>query len=69
MTRTRDLTDLLARSRPAQLGACTLAGMGEREKAIDWLNHALAIDPDFASNRLVYLTFAEAVVLLLDIRL
>lgn len=33
-------------SRPAQLGACTLAGMGEREKAIDWLNHALAIDPD-----------------------
>ena len=33
-------------SRPAQLGACTLAGIGEREKAIDWLNHALAIDPD-----------------------
>ena len=33
-------------SRPAQLGACTLAGMGERDKAIDWLNHALAIDPD-----------------------
>ena len=33
-------------SRPAQLGACTLASMGEREKAIDWLNHALAIDPD-----------------------
>ena len=33
-------------SRPAQLGAATLAGMGEREKAMDWLNHALAIDPD-----------------------
>jgi adenylate cyclase len=33
-------------SRPAQLGACTLAGMGERDKALDWLNHALAIDPD-----------------------
>ena len=33
-------------SRPAQLGACTLASMGERDKAIDWLNHALAIDPD-----------------------
>ncbi len=33
-------------SRPAQLGACTLAGMGEREKAIDWMNHAMAIDPD-----------------------
>ena len=33
-------------SRPAQLGACSLASMGEREKALDWLNHALAIDPD-----------------------
>ena len=33
-------------SRPAQLGACTLASIGEREKAMDWLNHALAIDPD-----------------------
>jgi adenylate cyclase len=33
-------------SRPAQLGACTLAGLGEKEKAIEWLNHALAIDPD-----------------------
>jgi len=33
-------------SRPAQLGACVLAEMGEKEKAIDWLNHALAIDPD-----------------------
>jgi adenylate cyclase len=33
-------------SRPAQLGAVTLAGLGEREKAMDWLNHALAIDPD-----------------------
>ena len=33
-------------SRPAQLGACTLAGMGEREKAMDWLDHALSIDPD-----------------------
>jgi adenylate cyclase len=33
-------------SRPAQLGASVLAAMGEKEKALDWLNHSLAIDPD-----------------------
>ena len=33
-------------SRPAQLGAPTLARIGEREKAIDWLERAMFIDPD-----------------------
>ena len=33
-------------SRPAQLGAPTLARLGEREKAIDWLERATFIDPD-----------------------
>ena len=33
-------------SRPAQLGACVLAAMGEKEEAKEWLAHALAIDPD-----------------------
>ena len=38
-------------SRPAQLGACTLATLGEIEKAKDWLAHALAIDPEDANAR------------------
>ena len=38
-------------SRPAQLGACVLAGMGEKEKAMDWLEHSLAIDPDDSNAR------------------
>ena len=33
-------------SRPAQLAAATLAGMGQRDKAIVWLERAVAIDPD-----------------------
>ena len=33
-------------SRPAQLGACVLAAMGEKQQAKEWLAHALAIDPD-----------------------
>jgi adenylate cyclase len=33
-------------SRPAQLGASVLAAMGDKEKALDWLNHSLAIDPE-----------------------
>ena len=33
-------------SRPAQLGAPTLARIGEREKAIDWLERAMFIDPE-----------------------
>ncbi|HMI40933.1 MAG TPA: tetratricopeptide repeat protein [Sphingomicrobium sp.] len=33
-------------SRPAQLGAASLAGLGQREKAIEWLERAVAIDPD-----------------------
>jgi adenylate cyclase len=33
-------------SRPAQLGAPTLARIGEREKAVDWLERAMFIDPD-----------------------
>lgn len=33
-------------SRPAQLAAATLAGMGEAEKAKMWMERALAIDPD-----------------------
>lgn len=32
-------------SRPAQLGACVLARLGEREKAINWIERALSIDP------------------------
>ena len=38
-------------SRPAQLGACTLATMGEKQKSRDWLEHALSIDPDDANAR------------------
>jgi adenylate cyclase len=38
-------------SRPAQLGACVLAAMGEKEKAMDWLEHSLAIDPDDSNAR------------------
>jgi adenylate cyclase len=33
-------------SRPAQLGATTLAAIGEKEEARRWLERALAIDPD-----------------------
>ena len=33
-------------SRPAQLGACALALLGEKDKAREWLARALAIDPD-----------------------
>jgi adenylate cyclase len=33
-------------SRPAQLGACQLASLGEAEKAKQWMERALAIDPD-----------------------
>jgi adenylate cyclase len=33
-------------SRPAQLAAATLAGMGEGEQAKKWMERALAIDPD-----------------------
>ena len=33
-------------SRPAQLGACSLASLGEVEQAKSWLERALAIDPD-----------------------
>jgi adenylate cyclase len=33
-------------SRPAQLGATTLAAMGEFDQAKQWLERALAIDPD-----------------------
>ena len=33
-------------SRPAQLGAPTLARLGDRERAIDWLERAMFIDPD-----------------------
>jgi adenylate cyclase len=33
-------------SRPAQLGACTLATLGEVESAKRWMERALAIDPD-----------------------
>ena len=33
-------------SRPAQLGACSLASLDEIEKAKAWLERALAIDPD-----------------------
>jgi adenylate cyclase len=33
-------------SRPAQMGACTLATMGEVDKAKAWMERAMAIDPD-----------------------
>ncbi len=33
-------------SKPAQLGACALAVLGERDRAKEWLARALAIDPD-----------------------
>ena len=33
-------------SRPAQLGACVLARLGEREQAVTWIERALSIDPD-----------------------
>ena len=33
-------------SRPAQLGACVLARLGERERAIAWIERALSIDPE-----------------------
>ena len=33
-------------SRPAQLGATTLASLGQVEKAKAWMERALAIDPD-----------------------
>ena len=33
-------------SRPAQLGACALASLGEKEKALKWLERVMIIDPD-----------------------
>jgi adenylate cyclase len=33
-------------SDPAQLGACALALLGQRERAKEWLDRVLAIDPD-----------------------
>ena len=33
-------------SRPAQLGAATLASLGEKERALKWLERAKLIDPD-----------------------
>ena len=33
-------------SRAAQLGACVLISLGDRERAISWTERALAIDPD-----------------------
>ena len=33
-------------SRPAQLGAATLASLGEKERALKWLERARLIDPD-----------------------
>jgi adenylate cyclase len=33
-------------SGPAQVGAIALAQLGERDRALDWAAHALAIDPD-----------------------
>lgn len=33
-------------SRPAQLGACVLARLGETEKAKNWIERALSIDPE-----------------------
>ena len=36
-------------SRPAQLGAATLAALGEKDRAMDWLARAMAIDPNEAN--------------------
>ncbi|HMI40932.1 MAG TPA: tetratricopeptide repeat protein [Sphingomicrobium sp.] len=33
-------------SRPAQLGACALASLGDKEKALKWLERVRLIDPD-----------------------
>ena len=33
-------------SRPAQLGACALALLGEKEKALKWLERVMIIDPN-----------------------
>ena len=33
-------------SRPAQLGACALAQLGEKEKALKWLERVMIIDPN-----------------------
>jgi adenylate cyclase len=33
-------------SRPAQLASATLASLGRREEAIEWLERAIALDPD-----------------------
>ena len=33
-------------SRPAQLGACVLARLGDRDEAIKWIERALSIDPE-----------------------
>ena len=38
-------------SRPAQLGATALAGLGEKKLAKEWLERALAIDPDDNGTR------------------
>jgi len=38
-------------SRPAQLGACALASLGEKEKALKWLERVNLIDPDDANAR------------------
>ena len=47
-------------SRPAQLGAATLARLGERERAVDWLDRALFLDPDDAiANYNAACTFAQ----------
>jgi adenylate cyclase len=35
-------------SRPAQLGAATLARLGEHDRAVDWLDRAMFLDPDDA---------------------
>jgi adenylate cyclase len=47
-------------SRPAQLGAATLARLGERERAIDWLDRALFLDPEDAiANYNAACTYAQ----------
>ena len=33
-------------SRPAQLGAATLASLGEKKQAAEWMERAMAVDPD-----------------------
>jgi adenylate cyclase len=33
-------------SRPAQLGACVLARLGEKDRAVEWIKRALSIDPE-----------------------